>query len=192
MVIIWMDDGLVCRSSSDAISEIISYLGEHFEMRSSAADYFVGLSITCNRKQKTLYVSQTDYSKKILRRYDMDQCHPMQLPATLGAFYSKKEEKKETISAQFRETVGSLMYLMLLSRPDIAFALNKIYQFCEKPQHKHWSVAKRIFSCLRGTSEYDIWFGPSIIPLVVYTDSDYVESVQTRQSTSGFIFLLNG
>lgn len=192
MVIIWVDDDLVCSSSQDAISNIINYLGEHFEMRSSAADHFVGLSITCDCKEKILYVSQSDYTRKTLRRYFMDQCHPVQLPATPGAFSSKNENEEEVILAPFREALGSSMYLMLLSRPDIAFAVNQISQFCENPRRSHWSAAKRILSYLRGTIEYGIRFGPSITPILGFTDSDYAGHTHTQQSTSGFVFLLIG
>jgi hypothetical protein len=78
MVIIWVDDGLIC-SSSEAIDEIISYLSEHFEMRSSEANHFVDLSISRKREEKTLYVSQPDNIKKILRCYHMDKSNPVSL-----------------------------------------------------------------------------------------------------------------
>ena len=166
MVIIWVDDGLVCSSSNDAISRIINYLNDYFEMRSSSADHFVGLSITRDRKEKTLHVSQPDYTRTILRRYHMDQCHPVRLPAIPGTFLSKREDTQDFLQAPFKEAVGSLMYLMLSSRPDIAFAVNQVSQFCANPLREHWSAVKRILSYLQGTSEYGIRFGPSITPLV--------------------------
>ena len=96
MVIIWVDDGLVCSNSNKAISDIINYLSEHFEMRSSEANHFVGLSISRNRKEKLLYVSQPDYTEKILQRFHMSGCSPVSLPATPGAFLNK-EENSETL-----------------------------------------------------------------------------------------------
>ena len=84
------------------------------------------------------------------------------------------------------------MYLMLSTRPDIAFAVNQISQFCENPQPAHWAAVKRIFSYLQGTRDYGLRFGPSISVPIGYTDSDYAGNTHTRQSTSGFIFILNG
>jgi hypothetical protein len=94
VVIIWVDDGLVCSSDNNVIIEIISYLKKQFEMRSSVANHFVGLSITRKREEKTLYISQPDYIKKILKRFHMAECKPTDLSATPGAFFpidSKKE-----------------------------------------------------------------------------------------------------
>jgi hypothetical protein len=191
MVIIWVDDGLVCSNSSKAISDIINYLADHFEMRSSEANHFVGLSIFRNRKEKTLYLSQPEYTEKILQRFHMDGCHPVSLPATPGAFLNKEENLKKTIQVPFKEAIGSLMYLMLSSRPDIAFALNQASQFCENPQAAHWAAVKKIFSYLQGTKNYGLRYGPSLVAPVGYSDSDYAGDINTRQSTSGFIFLLN-
>ena len=137
MVIIWVDDGLICSSSSKTIAEIISYFIEHFEMRSSEANHYAGLSISRKREEKTLYVSQPDYIKKILRCYHMDKSNLVSLPATPGAFHTRSEEIENAVQAPFREAVGSLMYLMLSSRPDIVFSVNQVSQFCEKPQHYH-------------------------------------------------------
>ena len=190
-VIIWVDDGLVCSSSSDAIIEIINYLKQHFEMRSSEANHFVGLSITRKREEKTLYVSQPEYIQKILKRFHMDQCNPVDLPATPGAFFNRSDEDQGSIQAPFREAVGSLLYLMLSSRPDISFAVNQVSQFCENPQRCHWTAVKRIMAYLKRTPEHGIRFGPKLNPLLGFTDADFAGDTETRRSTSGYVFLLN-
>jgi hypothetical protein len=192
MVVIWVDDGLVCSNNNKAINDIINYLAEHFEMRSSEANHFVGLSITRNRKEKLLYVSQPDYTEKILKRFHMDGCNPVDLPATPGSFLSKYSNPEKAIKVPFKEATGSLMYLMLSTRPDIAFAVNQISQFCENPQQAHWNAVRRIFSYLQGTRNYGLRYGPSITIPTGYSDSDYAGDSDTRKSTSGFIFTLNG
>ena len=192
MVIIWVEDGLVCSNSNKAISDIINYLAEPFEIRSSEAKHFVGLSISRNRKEKLLYVSQPDYTEKILQRFQMSRCNPVSLPATPEAFLNKEENSEKTVKVPFKEVTGSLMYLMLSTRPDIAFAVNQISQFCENPQPDHWAAVKRIFSYLQGTRDYGLHFGPSISVPIGYTDSDYAGNTHTRQSTPGLIFILNG
>lgn len=75
MVVIWVNDGLVCSNKSNSISDLIKYLGKHVEMRSSEAKHFVGLSITRVRKERMLYVSQLDYTRKTLQWFCMDECH---------------------------------------------------------------------------------------------------------------------
>jgi hypothetical protein len=73
----------------------------------------------------------------------------------------------------------------------MAFAVNQISQFCENPQPAHWAAVKKIFSYLQGLRDYGLRFGPSISAPIGYTDSDYAGNTHTRQSTSGFILILN-
>ena len=63
MIIIWVDDGLVCGNNQEIVKQVIEYLRKHFAMRSSSADHFLGTSITRAREQKMLYISQPDYIK---------------------------------------------------------------------------------------------------------------------------------
>ncbi len=192
MVVIWVDDSLVCSTSGAAIGNIVKYLGKHFDMRSTPAEHFVGLSITRDRMEKTLYVSQPEYVKTILRRFHMKDCNPRKIPADPNARLSKSPEKSVDIHVPYREAVGSLMYLMLSSRPDISFAVNQVSQHCEKPEQEHWNAVKRIFAYLQGTQTYGLRFWAMGSHLKGYTDADYAGDTNTRQSTSGFIFILFG
>jgi hypothetical protein len=161
-------------------------------MRSTPAEHFVGLSITRDRKEKTLFVSQPEYVKTILRRFHMKDCNPRKIPADPNARLSKSPEKGVDIHVPYREAVGSLMYLMLSSRPDISFAVNQVSQHCEKPEQEHWNAVKRIFAYLQGTQTYGLRFWAMGSHLKGYTDADYAGDTNTRQSTSGFIFILFG
>lgn len=161
-------------------------------MRSSEANHFVGLSIHRNRKEKFVYVSQPDYTSKIIRRFHMDQCNPTNLPVTPGLYLSKSETEEEAINVPYKEATGSLLYLMLSTRPDIAFAVNQISQFCESPTQQHWNAVKKILSYLQGTKHFGLRYGPSVSTPTGYSDADFAGSIDTRRSTSGFVFLLNG
>lgn len=192
MVVIWVDDGLICLNNLDSITEMVAYLSKNFEMRSSEANHFVGLTITRDRKEKKLYVSQPDYTRKILQRFHMNDCHPVSLPISPGTHLSRPTEELSNLRIPFKEAIGSLMYLMISTRPDIAFSVNQVSQFSENPQPDHWKAVKQILSYLNGTLEYGILFGPNLTSISGYTDSDYAGNIHTRRSTSGFIFMLNG
>lgn len=92
----------------------------------------------------------------------------------------------------YREAVGSLMYLTVVTRPDISFAVGQVSQFCEYPEQNHWEAVKRILSYLCGTPNHGIRFGPGTDGLKGFTDSDYAEDVPSRRATTGFLFLLHG
>lgn len=122
----------------------------------------------------------------------MDQCNPVDLPATPGVFFTRDNKNEGSIQVPFREAVGSLLYLMLSSRPDISFSVNQVSQFCEKPQNCHWAAVKKILAYLKRTSEHGIRFGPELTSLLGFTDADFAGDTDTRRSTSGYVFLLNG
>jgi hypothetical protein len=94
--------------------------------------------------------------------------------------------------------VGALLYLMLCTRPDLAFALSRLSKFSSKPGEKHAAALKRVLRYLVGTQDIGIAFNkpcPSSAasnPLLGYSDSDFAADLNNRRSTSGFVFLLNG
>ena len=92
-VAIWVDDGLVCSNNESLVKEIITYLNKHFDMRHGPANHFVGLSISRNRHERTLFVTQPDYIRKILQRFHMLDCLPKNLPADPGARLQKKRAR---------------------------------------------------------------------------------------------------
>ena len=89
----------------------------------------------------------------------------------------------------YQSAVGSLMYLSVCSRPDIAYAVNTLAKFSSKPTQKHWTAVKRVFRYLNGTAEYGILFkkGESE-ECIGYSDSDWAGDQDDRKSTSGYIF----
>ena len=84
--------------------------------------------------------------------------------------------------------VGSLMYVMVCTRPDIAYAVGMVSRFLSNPGKEHWIAVKWMMRYLRGTSNLCLCFGGGKSHLVGYTDSDMAGDVDTRRSTSGYIF----
>jgi hypothetical protein len=87
------------------------------------------------------------------------------------------------------------MYAAITLRPDIAFQAGQIAQHCENPGLKHWNAVKRVLRYLAGTKNHGLCFGGSesnLNEIVGYSDADYGGDIETRRSTSGSIFKLNG
>ena len=191
-VLIWVDDGLVISDDANLVTQVIEYLKKYFEMRCTHANHFVGISITRNRRDKVLYLSQPDYIKKILKKFHMTDCHPKDLPASPGCRLVLNVGEDSLEDVPYREAIDSLLYLTIVSRPDIAFAVGQAAQFSENPQKHHWVAVRRIFAYLKGTQDYGIRFGPNHDCLRGYSDSDFAGDLNSRRSTTAFIFILNG
>ena len=108
--------------------------------------------------------------------------------------FTANDYEIETENVPYREAVGSLMFLAIVSRPDIAYSVNLVSKYLNKHNSEHWGAVKRIFAYLKGTLDYGIEYcsGGSNLNLVGYSDADFAGDVETRRSTSGFLFELAG
>ncbi|XP_071695131.1 secreted RxLR effector protein 161-like [Rutidosis leptorrhynchoides] len=87
--------------------------------------------------------------------------------------------------------VGSLMYAMMCTRPDICFAIGMVSRYQSNPCLTHWKAVKRILRYLKGTSNYSLCYEGNDLQMRGYTDADWGRGMDKRKSTSGFVFLLN-
>jgi hypothetical protein len=199
---IWVDDGLVAGSNMIVIKKLIALLQTEFEIVYGPADHFVGIAIHRDRLNKRIYLSAQHYIDKILAKFNMSNAHPVSLPADKGGIRLSKnmepvdDEERESMSKiPYREAVGCIMYAAITLRPDIAFQAVQIAQHCENPGLKHWNAVKRVLRYLAGTKNHGLCFGGSesnLNEIVGYSDADYGGDIETRRSTSGSIFKLNG
>nr|GFD32346.1 retrovirus-related Pol polyprotein from transposon TNT 1-94 [Tanacetum cinerariifolium] len=83
----------------------------------------------------------------------------------------------------YDRAVGSLMYVMVCTRPDLAHAVGVVSRFLSNPGKKHWKAVKWIFRYQRGTSKLGIAFGNRKPTLVGYTDSDLARNKDNMKST---------
>ncbi|WJZ98887.1 hypothetical protein VitviT2T_017379 [Vitis vinifera] len=88
--------------------------------------------------------------------------------------------------------VGSLMYVMVCTRLDIAYAVGVVSRFLSNPGRLHWEVVKWIMRYLRGTFKLKLTFGSEKPVLIGYTDSDMAEDVDNRRYTSGYLMIFLG
>ena len=83
--------------------------------------------------------------------------------------------------------MGSLMYAMVCTRPDIAHAVGVVSRFLSNPGKEHWVVVKWILKYLRGTSKTCLCFGTEKPVLVRCTNVDMAGDIDSRKSTSGYL-----
>ena len=92
----------------------------------------------------------------------------------------------------YASAVGSLMYAMLCTRPNIYFAIGMVSRYQSNLGPVHWQVVKRIFRYLRGTSDLILCYQGGDLRLRGYSDADEASDRDEHKSTTGYAFLLSG
>lgn len=189
---IYIDDGLVAAANKEDIELLLNYLKKEFEITSGPLDCFLGLEIK-RFADGAIHVNQSGYARRILAKFRMEECNPLSIPAdphhSMSADDHPAGSSTTKMKFPYREAVGSLMYLATATRPDIAFAISNASRYLEKPEPNHWGAVKRIFRYVQGTSEIGIFFkSVNLIKLCAYSDADYAGDLETRRSTTGYVF----
>jgi len=94
---------------------------------------------------------------------------------------------------RYHEAVGSLVYAMTCTRPDISWVVSRLSQFLSSPLQEHWTAVKHVLRYLKGTLHYELSYRKCDdgLTLVGYSDADWASSTDDRRSTSGYCFSLN-
>ena len=186
---LYVDDGLLAAKDSRKLDRAITLLKNHFKVTVSPAEFFVGIQI--ERTEKGILLHQHAYVNKILQKFQMQICKPADTPAD-ASIKLKKEDTNNEKNLPYRELVGSLMFLVVCTRPDVAYAVSVLAQFLDCFAQSHWNAAKRVLRYLSKTQKMGITFGGGEMNLIGYSDADFAGDEDTRRSRTGTIFILNG
>uniref|UniRef100_A0A2N9HLW0 Integrase catalytic domain-containing protein n=1 Tax=Fagus sylvatica TaxID=28930 RepID=A0A2N9HLW0_FAGSY len=195
ILLLYVDDMLIVGQDANMVGSLKNELFKSFDMKDlGPARQILGMQILRDRKAKKLWLSQEKYVERVLERFNMKHAKLVSTP--LGGHFklSKKscplsnKEKENMESIPYSSAVGSLMYAMVCTWPDIAHAVGVVSRFMVNPSKEHWEAVKWIFRYLRGSSKLCLSFGSSKPVLEGYTDADMVGDLDGRKSTSGFLF----
>ncbi|UYV73254.1 hypothetical protein LAZ67_10002363, partial [Cordylochernes scorpioides] len=199
LLAIYVDDCLICSVNKQHLDDIVQYLNSNFEIKTFTADYFLGLQIYRDRTTKMLFLHQASYIERTLEHYNLLEIKLQSVPSDPYSKLTKEmcpkddQEIEEMNKIPYRQTIGSLMYLMTGTRPDIAYAVSRVSQFMNNPGPSHWTAVKKIFGYLKATKNIGICFGGSscTTSLIGFSDADFAGDLDTRKSTTGYVFMLN-
>ena len=150
------------------------------------------LRMRVTRKGDSIYIDQCSYLEKVIERFDMINAKYARTPLPEGYIPLPNQGEVDTkMRSEYQQVIGSLLYIMLGTRPDIAYAVTKLAQFAANPSQEHLTKARYIIRYLAGTAKYAlVYHGASNKGLIAYTDSDYAADPIKRRSTTGFLFKL--
>ncbi|KAI3780212.1 hypothetical protein L2E82_10183 [Cichorium intybus] len=198
-LLLYVDDMLIAAKDMKEIQKLKDQLKADFEMKDlGAAKKILGMEIVRDRKSRILHLSQKGYIEKVLRRFNMHEAKPVNTPFAahfkLSSALSPTTETDMEYMARvpYSSAVGSLMYAMICTRPDLAYVVSMVSRYMANPGREHWKAVQWILRYLRGTSSMCLRYGQSNTGVVGYVDSDFGKDLDKRRSITGYVFTLNG
>jgi histone deacetylase 1/2 len=191
LMLIYVDDIIVTGNSVKAIEVLLKKLKTDFALKDLGdLNFFLGIEV--KSVQGGILLSQAKYASDILRRVNMLHCKPSPTPLSSSEKLSKEDGTllSSADATYYRSKVGALQYLTL-TRPDLAFAVNKVCQFLHNPTTVHWTTVKRILRYIKGTIDIGLKIIKSVsLVMSAFSDADWAGSIDDRRSTGGFAIFL--
>ena len=144
--------------------------------------------------KRTVSLGQTAYIEALCVRFGLENARTSSTPLPPGidltpgtphisSTFCSDQEKKT-----YRELIGSLMYLSVMTRPDITYAVSVLSQHLEKPSITHLEFARRVLRYAKGTKNLQLVLGGENMTISAYSDADWASQLH-RHSISGFTLI---
>ena len=199
MLAVYVDDLAWLSNDGALLNKCKNRLGRQFPSTDlGELRWFLGMRI--QRAPGIVTIDQSAYIAETLERFGMTNCNSLSTPIDASNKLTKEQAPKNSAEREFmskvpyRNAVGTLMYLAVSTRPDIAAAVGMVARFVENPGPRHWLAVKRILRYLQGTRDHGLRYtldGP-IDEVVGYCDADWGNNIDDRKSVTGYVFLLGG
>ncbi|GJT56509.1 retrovirus-related pol polyprotein from transposon TNT 1-94 [Tanacetum coccineum] len=177
--------------SLDEIETLKTQLKSEFEMKDlGEAKMILGMEIVRDRKLRKLCLTQKQYLRKVLKHFRFDKqtkrvSTPLASQFKISAAMSPKDDAERAYMEKvpYANAVGSLMYAMICTRPDISHAVEMVSRYMHNPGKGHWQAVKWILRYIHNTVDVGLVFEHGSSQWVAgYCDSDYAGDLDKRRS----------
>ncbi|GJR16265.1 putative RNA-directed DNA polymerase [Tanacetum coccineum] len=187
------------RNDIPTLQSVKDWLGKCFAMKDLGdAAYILGIKIYRDRSKRLIGLSQDTYLDKILKRFKMDNSKKGNLPLHHGIKISSdlcpktNDELDKMSRVPYASAIGSIMYAMTCTRPDVSFTLSMVSRHQQNPGEGHWTAVKNILKYLRNTKDrFLVYGGEKELRLTGYCDAGWQTDKDDSRSQFGWTFLLN-
>jgi hypothetical protein len=197
MLLLYVDDIAAASKSSLELDWFYSQLSARFNAKDLGEIHkILGVRVTRNRRSRELFIDQEQYLRTVLDRCGFTDAPHRRKDTPLNGYdclRSAKPEDRRIDITDYQQAIGSIMYGMVFTRPDIAFAIGKLSQYLREPVECHGTGLKGLLRYIGWTTDLRIRYGPTAKGrLVLYSDADWAGDRTDRKSTSGHVAMLYG
>ena len=193
MVIIYVDDLLICSSSETEARSLICGLQTEFVIKVIEKPViFLGIEIERNKSKQQVMLRQTRYIEKLVRKFGLDDANDIDTPMEANLRISKSAEPNEIEG--LRSIIGGLLFVARNTRPDVLYAVNYLSRFQDRATGEVFKYAKRILRYLKTTKNHGLVYeSKGDRPVMAYVDAAFADSKDDQfQSTGGHLVFVFG
>ncbi|KAK8690320.1 hypothetical protein V6N13_089014 [Hibiscus sabdariffa] len=191
-LILYVDDILIIGNDIPTLQSIKTWLSSCFSIKDlGEAAYILGVKIYRDRSRRFLGLSQNTYIDKVLKRFSMEESKRGFLPMRHDISLSKEmcpstpQERERMSQIPYASAIGSIMYAMICTRPDLSYALSMTSRYQENPGEGHWTTVKNILKYLRRTKDvFLVYGGEEELRIKGYTDASFQTDRDDSRSQS--------
>ena len=228
IIALYVDDLIIAGKPEEA-TEVKDFLNSRYTMKDlGEVNHILGCEVFRDLQKECIYLTQRRYILSTVKRFlNKEQlikagtnASPMEssIPLTTLMCPTDQSDIDTMKSIPYREAIGSLLWLVAGTRPDIAFAVQSCARFCANPGMKHWKAVLRILRYLHRTINFGLVYRSSMYTttdskiynscntitftnsddtnlqtsVTGYSDSDWGRDPDTRRSISGYLMFMNG
>lgn len=177
------------------IAKVMTELTATFKMADMGPiSFYLGLKVDKDRQKTTIKLSQPAYIQKVLAKYHFEKTNPTNTPMKKIALgHNLSTEATQAEKKRYQGMTSLLIFSMVETWPDIAFAIVVAACFAKNPSHVDTKAVKTILRYMKGSINRGITYaGKKKLLIEGYSDSDWAGNRKSQKSTFGFIFMLNG
>jgi len=189
-LVVYVDDIFTADNDDNMRVRLVEALKKRFPVTDMGkATWGLGMKIT--QTPSSIHIDQEKYINDLLEHFGLEKSNPAVTPATPNV--APNSEAYMADRTLYLKLVGSIIYLAVVTRPDIAYAVSRAGQHMQNPTTEDLKAAKRILKYVKGCAT----LGPTYWKdgnkeLLAYADSDWGGDLSTRRSTTGIALVLAG
>ena len=191
IIAVYVDDCVVIGKNVEIVEKLKKMLSDGFKMVDSGEINWI-LGIEVIKTKKGYGLSQQNYCKELIKRFDMGKMKTKRTPVTVEKVSRMFNCAGKEIDKPYINAVGGLLYLAICTRPDLAFVVGLLGRFNSCPKEEHWETICHVFKYLIGNTNRILLIESKDLNLECYVDADWAGDKLDRKSTSGFLLKVGG
>jgi hypothetical protein len=194
LIFFYVDDLIVAyeKTNQKSVEWTIGKLREKYQLSGGdTLQWFLGIEIIRDRNQRLIWLSQSSFVDKITSHFRIQGGKPSLTPMTTKELLPNEERASTASIQQYQRKTGSVLYLAVITRPDIAFAVSRLCRFNMNPSDDHHEALDHLFRYLQNTRALALQLGGTDT-FDVYSDASFADNTIDRKSSQAYVMKLFG